>query len=255
MSEQVVTQPELPDIIVLLKEVFHHNHFFQQLYAWEYVVCALMAAVGISVLAYCATRKRSLIPGRLQSGFEIIVEMLDDLVSGVLGSRGRRYLPFVGTLFLYILFMNLMGLIPFFKSATASLSTTFALSLIVFFYVQYTAVKELGFLGYFDHLAGSPRGAMATTLIMPVFMFCLHLITELIRPVSLSMRLRGNIWGDELLLAVMSNFGIAGLPLLFFNFLMALLAAVVQAAVFMLLSTVYFALVMPHESEHETKTV
>lgn len=254
MSEQV-GQPELPDIIVLLKEVFHHNPFFQQLYAWEYVVGALIAGISLSVLAYCATRKRRLIPGRLQSFFEIIVEALDDLVSGVLGSRGRRFLPFVGTLFIYILFMNLMGLIPFFKSATASLSTTFALSLCVFFYVQYTAVKELGFLGYFDHLAGSPRGAMATTVIMPVFMFCLHLITELIRPISLSMRLRGNIWGDELLLAVMANFGLVGLPLLFFNFLMAILAAVVQAAVFMLLSTVYFSLVMPHDSERDAKMV
>ncbi len=255
MSEQVVGQPELPDIIALLKEIFHQNPFFERIYAWEYVVCALIAGIVLSVLAYAATRKRRLIPGRLQGAFEIIVEVMDDLVSGVLGPRGRHYLPFVGTLFIYILGMNLMGLIPFFKSATASLSTTFALSLCVFFYVQYTAVKELGFLGYLDHLAGNPRGAMAVTLIMPIFMFCLHVITELIRPISLSMRLRGNIWGDELLLAVMSGFGLAGFPLLFFNFLMALLAAVVQAAVFMLLSTVYFALVLPHEDEHRVKAV
>ena len=115
--------------------------------------------------------------------------------------------------------------------------------------MQYTALRELGFLGYLDHLAGKPRGVIAATVIFPVFMFVLHIITELIRPLSLSLRLRGNIWGDEMLIAVLSRFGVAGLPLLFFNMAMTVLTAVIQAVVFCLLTTIYLALVLDHEEE------
>jgi F-type H+-transporting ATPase subunit a len=98
-----------------------------------------------------------------------------------------------------------------------------------------------------DHLAGKPRGALAFTIVIPVMMFVLHLITELIKPVSLSLRLRSNIWGDDVLLAVLGGFGLTGFPLLFFNTLMALLTAIVQALVFCILTTIYFALVLPEE--------
>ena len=98
-------------------------------------------------------------------------------------------------------------------------------------------------------MAGKPRGVLAVTVVLRLFMFCLHIITELIRPLSLSLRLRGNIWGDEVLLALLSNFGIKGLPLLFFNMCMAVLTAIVQTVVFCLLTTIYFALVLSHEEE------
>ena len=109
--------------------------------------------------------------------------------------------------------------------------------------------RSSGFLGYLDHLAGKPRGVLAFTVIMPLFMFILHILTELIRPISLSLRLRGNIWGDEVLIASFAGFGIKGLPLLMFNMLMGMLASVVQAAVFCLLATIYLALVLDHEKE------
>lgn len=242
-------QPELTDFLGILARKFQGSLLVKYLYLWEYVFFALLAALLVSLTAYLATRKTKLIPGRLQSAAELFVEAVQDLVCGVLGPKADKYFPFIATLFIYILFMNLLGLIPFFKSATASLSTTFALAICVFVYVQYTAIKELGFLGYLDHLAGSPRGALAFSLIIPVFMFVLHLISELIRPVSLSMRLRGNIWGDEVLLGIMAGFGLKGLPLLFFSMLMGVLKAVVQAAVFALLTTIYFTLVLKHEEE------
>jgi F-type H+-transporting ATPase subunit a len=78
-------------------------------------------------------------------------------------------------------------------------------------------------------------------------MFCLHLISELIKPISLSLRLRSNVWGDDVLLAVLGGFGLKGFVLLFFNTLMAVLTAVVQAMVFCILTTIYFALVMPEQ--------
>jgi len=246
---QSTAVPELPDIFAILADKFPANPFFKFIHLWEHVSYSLVIVLILGVLSYFACRKKSLIPGRLQVAFEMVVAGLDDFVCGIMGPKGRKFTPFVGTLFIYILFMNLSGLIPFMKASTASWSTTLALALCVFFYVQYTGIKELGLLGYLDHLAGKPRGVLAFTIILPVFMLVLHIITEFVRPLSLSLRLRGNIWGDEVLIGLLSGFGIKGLPLLFFNMLMAVLTAVVQAAVFCILTTIYFALVLNHEEE------
>lgn len=246
---QNIGVPESPNIFAILSAKFPENHFLKFVHLWENVSYSLIIVLVLGILAFFACRKRSLIPGRLQAAAELIVAGLDDFVCGIIGPGGRKYTPFIGTLFLYILFMNLSGLIPFMKASTASWSTTLALSLCVFFYVQYTAIRELGFLGYLDHLAGKQRGVLAFTVIMPLFMLILHLLTELIRPISLSLRLRGNIWGDEVLIALLAGFGIKGLPLLIFNMSMGILASIVQAAVFCLLTTIYLALVLNHEEE------
>ncbi len=249
MSENV-GMSKLPDIFAILTAKFPENSFLKFAYLWENVIFSLFIVLVLALLAFFACRKRGFIPGnRLQVAVELIVEGLDDFVCGIIGPKGRKYTPFIGTLFIYILCMNLSGLIPFMKASTASWSTTLALALCVFFYVQYTAIGELGFLGYMDHLAGKPRGVLAVTIIMPLFILILHIFTELIRPISLSLRLRGNIWGDEVLIALLSGFGIKGLPLLFFNVLMGLLMSVVQAVVFCLLTTIYLALVLNHEEE------
>jgi len=190
-----------------------------------------------------------MIPGRLQSAFEMIAGGLDAFVCGILGPKGRRFTPFIGTLFVYILFMNLISLVPFMKAPTSSWSVTLALAICVFIYLQYTGFKELGFFGFIDHLLGNPRGVLAASVVIPILMFFLHTIAELIRPISLSLRLRSNIWGDDMLLTILAGFGLKGIPLLLFNTLLALLAAVVQACVFCLLTTIYFALVLTHENE------
>jgi F0F1-type ATP synthase membrane subunit a len=90
---------------------------------------------------------------------------------------------------------------------------------------------------------------MAWTIIMPIFMFALHILGELIRPFSLSLRLRSNIWGDDMLLAMLAGFGLKGLPVLFLNTLFVILAATIQAVIFSLLTLIYFALVLVHEEE------
>ena len=147
MIETHAAQPELQNFVGLLAKRLEGTPFAHFLLIWENVIFSLMIVAIISLLAYFASRKSSMIPGRLQLFMEIIVGGLDDFVCGILGPDGKRFTPFIGTLFLYILFMNLFGLIPFFKSSTANLSTTVALALCVFLYVQYTAVKENGLLG------------------------------------------------------------------------------------------------------------
>jgi F-type H+-transporting ATPase subunit a len=176
---------------------------------------------------------------------EIFVSGIDSFVCGIIGPKGRRFVPFIGTLFIYILFMNLAGLIPFMKSPTTSWSTTAALALCVFVYVQYTALRELGLFRYLDHLAGKPRGALAFTIVIPLLVFLTHILSELVRPLTLSLRLLGNISGDDIVIAALGSSGLIWIPLLLFNMLLSVLTAVVQAVVFCVLSTIYFSLVMP----------
>ena len=253
MTGQINSYPELPSLITELLGFFPNNGLLRFLEHWQNVFYSLIAIAILSIFAYRATRKTALIPDRLQAFAEILVGGLDDFVCGILGKEGRRYTPFIGTLFIYILTMNILGLVPFMKSATASWSTTMALGLCVFFYVQYTGIRSMGFFGYLDHLAGRPRKALAFTVVLPLLLFAVHVITELIRPISLSLRLRSNIWGDDLLLAVLAGFGLRGLPLLVLNTLSGLLVSVIQAVVFCLLSTIYFALILTHQEEEKVR--
>lgn len=247
VSETGVSTPEFPNIVTLLAEKFPGTPLAHSLYLWESVIFSLLVAGILSGIAFYANRHTKPIPGRLQGAVELLVGGIDDFVCGILGPAGRKFTPFIGTLFIYILFMNLFGLIPFLKSPTASWSTTAALAICVFVYVQYTALKELGLLGYIDHLMGNPRGVLAFSVIIPLFMLLLHLMTEFIKPLTLSLRLRSNVWGDDMLLATLAGFGISGIPLLFFSVLIVLISTIVQALVFSTLSTIYFALFLAHE--------
>jgi F-type H+-transporting ATPase subunit a len=244
---------ELPNIITLLARRLKGGPFAGYLLRWEDVIFSGIVIGLILLITFLARRKISTIPGRLQSACELYVELIDDFVCGVIGPKGRQFVPFIGTLFIYILFMNLFGLIPLMKSPTSNWSTTLALALCVFVYVQYCSFRELGFKGYMDHLAGNPRGILAYFAFVPLTIFVIHVVAELVRPISLSLRLRSNIWGDDALLAVVSGFGLSGVPLLIFSTVLTIIASLVQALVFSLLTTIYFALVLVHpDEEHST---
>ena len=140
------------------------------------------------------------------------------------------------------------------KSPTSNLNTTVALAVTVFFYVQGTGIRENGVFGYLDHLMGSPRdfvGWFMVPLNLP-----LHILQELIKPLSLSLRLFGNILGEDSLIAAFVTLGIGalaffhlpfGIPFQFPFLMLALLTGTIQAVVFSLLSTIYISLMLPHE--------
>jgi F-type H+-transporting ATPase subunit a len=214
--------------------------------------------VLLCIPAYLASRNPSLVPTPLQNFVEAIVDYISKFVVEILGPKyGPRYVPFLGTLFIYIFAMNLFGLIPFMHSPTSSLNVTVALALTVFLYVQYTGFKELGPLGWADHMLGSPRdvtGWLLVPLMLPI-----HLLGELAKPISLSCRLFGNIFGEDMLLVAFATLGISilsfthlpfGLPLHALFFPLALLGSGLQAMVFTVLSTIYFLLMLPHDEHH-----
>ena len=248
---------ELANFITLLNDFFHDVPFVQFLHQWENVVFSVIAGIFLIVFSFFATRKKSLIPGPLQNALELAVESLENLVVGTIGPRGRTYLPFIGTLFLYILTQNFMGLIPGFKAATSSLNTTVALAICVFFYVQGIGIKENGFFGYIHHLMGSPHDVVGW--IMVPLNFPLHILQEFIKPLSLSLRLFGNILGEDALISAFVGLGILalsfihspiGLPLQFPFMLLSMLLGTIQALVFTLLTTIYISLMLP-SSAHE----
>jgi F-type H+-transporting ATPase subunit a len=224
------------------------------------VIYSVAVWLFLSLLAIIAYNKRSLYPGKLQNAIEWVVESLHNLVVGILGEKGKRYLPFLGTLFIYIFTMNILGLFPGMYSSTSKLNTTLALAICVFLYVQFEGIRVQGILGYVFHLAGSPRSAVEWCL-APLNM-PLHIIGELAKPISLSLRLFGNISGEDMLLAIFVSLGISslsflhppawlpGLPLQFPFIFLALLTSFVQALVFTLLSTIYFSLMTTHDEAH-----
>lgn len=245
----VKSSAELPNLITIIAEKLHGSPVAGYLIEWENVIFSLIIILALSIVFFIATRKCEAIPGRIQSLFEMLVGGIDDFVCGIIGPHGRRYVPFIGTLFIYILAMNLSGLIPLMKAPSTSWSTTLALAICVAIYTTYTGFKTMGFRGFVDHLLGRPRGLIAFSVFIPLMTFFLEIVSLFVRPISLSLRLRSNIWGDDMLLAVFAGFGAPGLPLLIFNSIMAIVVSLVQALVFCLLTTIYFTLVLSHEEE------
>lgn len=199
-------------------------------------------------------------PGKLQNAVEAILGGLRNFFIGIMGPVGGKYVPYLGSLWLFIWINNMAGLIPGMKAPTASFKTTIALGLCTFVYVQYNAIKESGLKGWFLHLLGSPTDAI-TWCLAPLFLF-LEVIGELVKPVSLSLRLFGNIFGEDKLLAsflgmgmmiVAAIFGTAhplvGVPLPVIFYPLVVLTSTIQATVFALLSSIYIVLLLPHD-EH-----
>lgn len=248
---------ELPNLITVIAELLPEKsviaHF---LHRWENFIFSFLSVIILGVVVSAASRRATMVPGALQNVVEFLVEKLDEFVCGILGPHGRRYVPFLGTLFIYILFMNLFGLVPFMKSPTANLNQTLALALCVFVYVQYTGIRNFGVGGYIFHMAGEPLDPISIALV-PI-MLPLHIIGELAKPLSLSLRLFGNITGEDVLIVIFVTLGIGltafmhlpiGIPLQVPFIFLAILTSTIQALVFMLLSTVYFLMMMPHD-EH-----
>ncbi len=245
--------PEIPNVITLLYHRWEQLGWVSWLHHWENVVFAGVVGCALCVLCWRYARRPAAVPRGWQNLLEVFVEGVDTLVTRIIGPEGRRYTPFIGTLFIYIWLMNLSVLLPGMKSATASLNTTVGLAVLVFGYVQWIGIRSNGLLGHLDHLAGQPR-TVAGWLMVPL-MLPTHTVGEFIKPLSLSLRLAFNIFAEDVLLAVLLGLGLAagfalhlpiGLPLQILVVPLVLIFSTVQALVFSLLSTVYISLVVPH---------
>lgn len=208
----------------------------------DYLVMVLLAFIAVVVLLRLLARAPALVPSRRQSVAEMIVQMFESVVVEAVGPEGRKYVPVIGTVGIFIFACNMIGLVPGLMSPTSKLNVTVGCALVVFFYYHAQGVKSQG-LRYFKHFLG-PIPALAP-LMLPI-----ELISHFSRPVSLSMRLFCNIFAEELLILIMASIIPFLLPLPFMA--VAIFTSLIQAYVFVLLSCIYIAGAVAHEEEHST---
>jgi len=215
--------------LVKLFEAIGLGHFA---HAYPHVIYSWFVIILLIVFAVLATRKIEMIPTKAQNFFEIVISGMEEFMVDVTGEEGRWFFPVIATVFIYIATCNLLGLVPGFYPPTASINTTAACAIPIFLFTHFIGIKYHG-IKYVKHFLGPVWWLIP--IILPI-----EIIGHLARILSLSFRLFGNITGHELVLAIL--FMLAGaffapLPIM----AMGIFVSLVQAFVFFLLSTMYFA--------------
>lgn len=209
------------------------------------------------VAAILMTRGLRLLPGRAQNLIEWAYESLENWAVALGGVAARRHVPIFASLFLFILFANWSGLLPFFgkitafRAPTSDVNVTLGLALVAFFYFHYQGFRALGFRGYlgkFFVFSGFKEGLGAGFIAL--FVGLIEFMLEFIKPITLSMRLFGNIFGGEVALGVITALTIAIVPIGMLS--LELLLNFVQALIFSTLTLMYTIIAMEghHEEEH-----
>jgi len=173
--------------------------------------------------------------------FELISEKLFDLCAQVMGRENAlEFFPLIGSLFLFIFTSNLLGLIPGILPSTEALNTTLGIGLFVFVYYNFIGLKKNG-LAYLKHFLGP-------VLWLSPLMLIIELVSHVVRPISLGIRLRANIFGDHQVLQVFNTNFPYFVPIVFYG--MGLFVAFIQSLVFCLMTMVYISLSAAHDEHH-----
>ncbi|HBB15893.1 MAG TPA: ATP synthase F0 subunit A [Syntrophus sp. (in: bacteria)] len=202
----------------------HEHHLVVVSYSW--FVMGLLA-----LFSFLATRRMSIIPGGVQNVMETILGGFDDLVTETMGPEGRKFFPLIATLGLYILASNLIGLFPGFESPTANLNTTVSVAIVVFITTHVVGIRLHG-MKYIKHFLG-PIWWLTPLMVV------IEIVSHLARPLSLSVRLFGNIMGEDKVLAVVVLLVPFLVPLPVF--VLMIFTSFIQTVVFMLLAMMYIA--------------
>lgn len=201
------------------------------LHVGPHVLYTWLAMAILLGTAWLAGRSVTMIPGRMQNFMESVIAGFDGLIEGVMGKEGKPFFPLIATIGLFVLVSNLLGLVPSCFPPTANLNTNAALALTVFATTHYIGVKRHG-ASYVKHFMGP-------ILWLAPLMFIIEILSHLVRPVSLSLRLFGNMYGKEIVLMIF--FALVPLflpiPIMFLGVLISL----IQTFVFVLLSMIYIA--------------
>lgn len=218
----------------------------------------------IGAVSAAAAQRIAFIPKGAQNFMEFLLEMIYSLADKVIGEKAGKYYPLLVGLFLYIFFGNLIGLVPGFSSPTASLSTTAALAIVIFIYYNAQGIREKGVVTYFKHFMGPPL----PWYLSPIngLIFVIEIIGHFARPLSLAVRLFGNIFAKEVLLGILAllivvfmglpeaalRYSLTAAPLLLrpLIILLGVLVSMIQAFVFLILSVIYVAGAVQHEEYH-----
>lgn len=234
---------------MLLKKV----EFWSPVVASSFIVVLLFALSffsGFYRLKPKSMTNQDLLPDKtfsLKSFFEICWDIVVSTLETTLGEKHwKRFAPFMGCVFFIVLMSNLSGVVPGFEPATASTNFSFAIGIVVFLIFNFYGLKESGF-GYVKHMAGP-------VLWMAPLLFVIEFISVLSRPISLSLRVTGNISGDHFVFSIFSgilknlNLEFLPIPAIFLGF--GTFVSFLQAFIFMTLSTVYIKLALEANESH-----
>lgn len=208
------------------------------------MITSAVITIILCVLSIIAGRRLQTVPSGLQNVAEWAIGSLYNFFEGIMGSKAcKSYFPLIGTLFIYILFANYSGLLPGaghisgLAAPTSSINCTMAMAIIVFVAMNAIGIKEHHGLRYYKHL-----------LEPFAFLLPLMLLEDLVKPVSLTIRLYGNILGEETVTSSFFDLIPIGLPVIM-QFL-SVLMGLIQALVFPLLAAIYIKEAMPEDEEH-----
>jgi len=174
--------------------------FDNGLFITETVFWAVIVAVCMIVFALVATRNLKQYPKGLQLVSEVIVEFFYNFVREKMGKHCINFAPYIGTLFIFLILCNALGLVGQ-RAATADINFTFAMGLVVFFLIQYNSIRSKGLLGYFKHFAEKDVPVLINILMVPI-----KVVEEIIFPVSLSFRIFGNILAGVIVMELFIHF-------------------------------------------------
>jgi F-type H+-transporting ATPase subunit a len=204
--------------------LFLENHYIPGHVTYTLFVVALLA-----VLSFLVTRRLQVYPGRMQNFMEVVVDGLYSILIETMGEHGKKFFPLIATLGIFILTSNLIGIIPGFESPTSNINTTAAMALVVFLSTHVVGVMTHG-IKYFKQFLGPVWWLIP--LMLPI-----EIISHLARPLSLTLRLFGNIKGEDIVLFVV----LVLVPMLVPMPVMILMifTSIVQTFVFMLLAMMF----------------
>lgn len=241
----------------------HGYNFIQAAVGEDYykIAAGVLAAAILLVLGYKAkselkAKSNPLVPSSKLSCcalFEMIALFLVNLGDEVMGKERRGYLPFVATIFCFILCMNLLGLIPGMTGPTDAVYFNLGISIVVLTCYTYWGIRELGIFAYLRHMCGPIKidgvGGLILFMITAPLIFPIEIISHLLRPMTLSIRLYGNMAADHQLLSVMTELTKAVVPVVFY--FMGVFVSIVQAFVFAMLTMLYIRFATEHGEDEE----
>lgn len=204
----------------------------------KHVVFAVLATVIIILFFKLTVKNLSMFPGKMQNFLEFIYKFFRSLVDDMIGEEGRKFIPVLATLGLFIAVSNYLGFMPEMEAPTANLNTTAGCAIFIFCYYHVQGIKKHGPWGYFKTFCGPVW--WLSWLFLPI-----EIISHLSRPLSLSMRLFGNIYGEDLVIIIIATLVPFAAPLPVMG--LAAFTSLLQAFIFVMLSTIYLAGAMEHE--------
>lgn len=226
---------------VLLSTIFDMDQITigGQVVEFKHVFFTWICMAVLFIVSWYVRRNLTMVPGRAQNFFETLIGGLESFINGNLGEDGKRFVPLLAGMFIYIFSMNIMGLLPGFDAPTANLNTTVCMALFVFLYYNYIGFARWK-AHYVNHFTGPSKW------LIPL-MFPLELVSHLSRPLSLSLRLFGNIRGEEIVLILFFIMAplLATLPI----YALFLLGKTMQAVVFFMLTMFYLKMAL-EPAEH-----